>query len=73
NFYGNHSNWACELSMAMYSLIYTCILVNISPRKYLNWYFENCMKKKSEFQRLEQYLPHKLTKDIKKEIELRPP
>ncbi|MGB9677983.1 MAG: IS66 family transposase, partial [Candidatus Ratteibacteria bacterium] len=21
NFYGNHSNWACELSMAMYSVI----------------------------------------------------
>lgn len=51
NWYGNHSNWACDLSMAMYSIISTCYFLNISPRKYLSFYFNQIIEKKENSNR----------------------
>ena len=51
----------CNLSMAMLSIIQSCILNNISPRKYLTWYFQQCIKKHPQDKiQIENLLPHKL-------------
>lgn len=69
NWYGNHSNWACELSMAMYSIISTCYLLNISP---ISFYFNQTIEKQKKIQ-IEKLLPNKLTEEIKKQIIINPP
>ncbi len=72
NYYGNHSKDFAELSCAMFSIIQTCILNNISPRKYLFYYLNECAKNHTPPVNLEAFLPHKLTPDIKCNLLLKP-
>jgi hypothetical protein len=74
NYWGNHSIWGCNLSMAMFSIIQSCILNNISPRKYLTWYFQECIKKQPKDKiQIEKLLPHKLEGEIKNNLTMEPP
>jgi len=75
NYWGNHSLWAGELTCAMFSIIQTCLMHEISPRAYLNYYFEECAKKgiTSNEAEIGQFLPSKLSEDLKKELWLKQP
>ncbi len=67
NYRGNHSPWAAELTGAMYSLIQTCILNDISPRAHLAYYFEECVKrgKAPPEDEIDSLLPDKLSPETR--------
>jgi len=48
NYIGNHSEWGGELSACMYSIIQTCIQNRVNPKTYLNYYFEQSIRRKGE-------------------------
>lgn len=70
NYWGNHSFWAGELTVAMFSIIQTCLLHKISPRAYLTYYFTECAKRGSapSSNEIEQFLPCKLPDDVKRKL-----
>jgi len=75
NYWGNHSLWAGELSVAMFSLIQTSLIHQISPRAYLTYYLGECAKRgfaPSENE-IESFLPHKLSEEINKRLRMDPP
>jgi hypothetical protein len=60
--------------MAMFSIIQSCILNNISPGKYFTWYFQQCIKKQPQDKiQIEKLLPHKLDHEIKNNLTKKPP
>jgi len=63
NYYGTRSRWSSELSAAMFSIIQTCQMNNISARAYLDYYFQECEKKGAApgENEIESFLPHKLS------------
>ena len=69
NYWGNHSQWGIDFSCAMYSIIQTCLLHNISPRKFLTYYFNECLKQKSSLEEnnIELLLPY-LDDETKKSL-----
>lgn len=75
NYWGNHAVWAGELTVAMFSIVQTCIRNNISPRAYLTHYFKECAKrgKAPPEDEIESFLPHKLTEDLRKKLKIYKP
>jgi transposase len=75
NYWGNHSPWAAELTGAMYSLIQTCILNDISPRAYLAYYFEECVNrgKAPSEDEIDSFLPNKLNPEVREKLRLNKP
>lgn len=75
NYWGNHSSWAAELTGAMYSLIQTCILNGISPRAYISYYFEECIKrgKAPSEDEMDSFLPNKLSPEVRERLRLNKP
>jgi len=70
NYYGTRSRWASELSAAMFSIVQTCQMNDISPRAYLDYYFSECENRgaaPSETE-IESFLPHKLTDEMKEKL-----
>lgn len=75
NYWGNHSEWGGELSAAMFSIIQTCLLHNISPQAYLEYYFRECAKRGSapDEEEIAFFLPHKLNEDMKQKLKITEP
>lgn len=74
NYWGNHSEWTGNLTSAMFSIIQTCLINDISPREYLTCYLKECSKRGSapdEFE-IESFLPHKLSENFKSNIRAGP-
>ncbi len=71
NYWGNHAIWAGELTAAMFSVIQTCLMHNISPRAYLTYYLTECAKRGSAPSggEIELFLPPKLNESIKTKLE----
>jgi len=70
NYWGTRSQWSSELSAAMFSIIQTCQMNDISPRAYLDYYFSECEKRgtaPAEIE-IESFLPHKLTNQVKEKL-----
>jgi len=70
NYWGNHSLWAGHLSTAMFSIIQTCLMHKLSPRAYLAFYFDKCLKigaAPSEND-LNLLLPHNLDQETKSRL-----
>ena len=67
NYWGNHSLWACHLSTAMFSIIQTCLMHKVSPRAYLVFYFNECLKRGAAppDNDLNLLLPHNLDQQTK--------
>ena len=70
NYWGNHAVWAGQLSAAMFSIIQTCAYNDISPRAYLSWYLNECVKKGAAPSKDEIgcFLPQNLTADIRERL-----
>lgn len=70
NYWGNHALWAGELSVAMFSIIQTCLMHQISPTAYLTYYLEECVKRRTppSQNEIESFLPHKLDARTKKRL-----
>lgn len=70
NYWGNHSLWAGELSVTMFSIIQTCLMHKISPSAYLAYYLEECTQRGSapSENEIERFLPHKLDKETKEKL-----
>lgn len=66
NYWGNHSFVMGEFSAAIFSIIQTCLMHNISPRKFLTYYFNECLKRKSipDENEIMAFLPHNLPNDV---------
>jgi len=47
NYWGNHSLWPGKLTAAMFSIIQTRLMHEISPRAYLTYYLTECTKRGS--------------------------
>jgi transposase len=65
NYIGNHSLWGTKLAACMYSVIQTCLINNINPREYLNYYFQTMIKlkvpnKETDRNTVRKILPHNL-------------
>ncbi len=76
NYWGNNSIWALHLTATMYSIIQTCHLNNISPRAYLTYYFNECLKigrKNLSSDKIKSLLPLNLTDDIKRKVKINQP
>jgi len=75
NYWGNHSIWGGELTVAMFSIIKTCGLHGISPKGYLTYYLAECAKRGAapSENEMEQFLPHKLSEDIKAKLNINDP
>ena len=76
NYTGNHSLWGTKLGACMYSVIQTCMINNINPRKYLLYYFQNIMKlkipgKERDKEAVRKLLPHKLNPKVCEKIKLK--
>ena len=72
NYWGNHSVWAGELSVAMFSFVQTCLMHKISPRAYLRYYFTECAKRgvAPPEGEIEAFLPHEFSEDTKKTLNI---
>jgi transposase len=72
NYWGNHSFWGGKLTGAMFSIIQTCLLHQISPRDYLNYYLSECAKRGSAptKEEIESFLPHQLPESIKEKLKI---
>ncbi|MFQ5868076.1 MAG: IS66 family transposase [bacterium] len=70
NYWGNHSLWAGKLTAAMFSIIQTCLMHEISPRAYLTYYLTECAKRGStpSEDEIEAFLPPKLNESIKTKL-----
>lgn len=70
NYWGNHSLWGGLLSAAMFSIVQTCQMHELSSRAYLKYYLEECAKRGSAppEDEIEMFLPHKLGEEIKAKI-----
>jgi len=70
NYWGTRSQWSSELSAAMFSIIQTCQMNDISPRAYLDYYFTECEKRGAApcETEIEPFLPHKLTDQVKEKL-----
>lgn len=70
NYWGNHSLWGGQLSAAMFSIIQTCLMHNISPRAYLEYYFSECAKRGAapSKEEIDSFLPHNLSGEIKEKL-----
>ncbi len=75
NYWGNHSIWGGELTVAMFSIIQTCGLHGISPKGYLTYYLAECAKRgaASSKNEIDQFLPHKLSEDTKAKLNINDP
>ena len=75
NYWGNHSIWGGELSVAMFSIIKTCGLHGLSAKKYLAYYLAECAKRGAapSEDEIKQFLPHKLSEDIKAKLNINTP
>jgi transposase len=75
NYWGNHSLWAGELTAAMFSIIQTCLMHEISPRAYLTYYLTECTKRGSapSEDEIEAFLPHKLSEEISRRLRMNSP
>jgi transposase len=73
NYWGNHSFWAGQLSVTMFSVIQSCFRNNISPNAYLTYYLSECAKKGSAPEEIDSFLPHKLTPDIRERLRVNKP
>ncbi len=69
--YPELSNWAGQLTAAMFSIIQTCLMHSISPRAYLTYYLTECAKRGSTPSggEIELFLPPKLNESIKTKLE----
>jgi len=67
NYYGTRCRWSSQLSAAMFSIVQTCLINDISPRAYLDDYFQECEKRGAApgETEIESFLPHKLSDDVK--------
>jgi transposase len=63
NYYGTRCRWSSQLSAAMFSIVQTCQISDISPRAYLDYYFSECEKRGAapDETEIESFLPHKLS------------
>jgi len=70
NCWGNHSLWARELTAAMFSIIQTCLMHNISSRAYLTYYLTESIKRGSlpSEDEIKLSLPPKLNESIKTKL-----
>ena len=70
NYWGNHALWAGQLTAAMFSVIQTCLMHNISPRAYLTYYLTEYAKRGSapSGDEIELILPPKLNESIKTKL-----
>ena len=70
NYWGNHSLWGGFLSAAMFSIVQTCQMHELSPRAYLKYYLDECAKRGSAppEDEIEAFLPHKLSEEIKSKL-----
>lgn len=68
NYWGNHSLWAGELSVAMFSIIQTCLLHKISPTAYLTYFLEECAEIGSHPSNIKSFLPHRLDLQTNKKL-----
>lgn len=62
NFYGNHSNRAAEATAIFYSVIATCKLHNIEPKKFLKRYLMASAQTETRIltqEQIDSFLPHK--------------
>jgi len=75
NYWGNHSLWAGKLTVAMFSIVETCLLHGISLRAYLTYYLTECAKRGSapSEDEIEAFLPHKLSEDIRERLRVSKP
>lgn len=75
NYWGAHSIWGSTLAGAMFSIIQTCILNDISPEAYLKYYLYECIKRGScpDKNEIVSYLPNKLGEEIKKKLSITKP
>lgn len=70
NYWGSHSIWGGMLSAAMFSIIQTCILNNISFKAYFEYYFTECAKRGSapDEHEISSFLPNNLPQKIKEKL-----
>ena len=70
NYWGNHSFWAGELTVAMFSIVQTCSIHGISSRAYLTYYLTECAKRggSPSEDEIESFLLHKLNEDAKRKL-----
>ena len=75
NYWGNHSIWGGELTVAMFSIIQTCGLHGLSAKGYLTYYLTECAKRGSAppEDEIEAFLPHKLSEDIREKLRINKP
>ena len=62
NFYGNHSNRAAQATAIFYSVIATCKLHHVDPKKFLKRYLITCAQTEEHAlsqEQIESFLPHK--------------
>ena len=62
NFYGNHSNRAAQATAIFYSVLATCKLHHIYPKKFLKRYLITCAQTEAQALpqgQIESFLPHK--------------
>jgi transposase len=72
SYFGNHSQWGGDLSAAMFSIIQTCLMHELSPKAYLEYYFTECAKRGSapSEDRIASFLPHNLSNDVKEMLKI---
>jgi transposase len=65
NYWGNHSIWSAMFSAMMFSIIQTCLKHNVSPKKYLSYYFIECAKRgrPPDKDEMASFLPHRVSKE----------
>jgi transposase len=71
NSYGSGAVWAGELAAMLFSVFQTLCLWNINPRAWLTAYLQACADRGGKApQRLDDYLPWKMTEQKRKEWSL---
>jgi transposase len=72
SYFGNHSQWGGDLSAAMFSIIQTCLMHELSPKAYLEYYFTECAKRGSAPSEdgIAPFLPHNLSNEVKERLKI---
>jgi len=67
NYIGSQSQWGGDLAACMYSIVQTCKQNNISPKAYLQYFFEKCLEKNfnnKNSESINSLLPHNLKNKV---------
>ena len=64
NFWGSMMEWSGQLAVILFTILQTWMLWGVNPKKWLEWYFKDCMANKGKVpESIVKYMPWNMTKE----------